>query len=332
MSELHLTFACSPSHKIAAIFDGRVRIEGCKLTCFPVTPEEAFHRAFANQDFDITELSASSSILSTSRGDNKYFLLPIMLSRVFRHSSFYIRNDRGIDSPPALRGKLVGVPEYQMTAALWARGILSDEYGIKAHEIRWANGGLNVAGRSERIPITLPPEYELQSIPNTATLSQMLANGELDGIITARAPNCFVEGHPKVTRLFPDFRAAEEAYFRKTRMFPIMHLLAVRRSLVTEHQWLAASIVKAFYHAKRLAVEEMHDVGSMPVMLPWLSDDLKRAQAVLGPDVWPYGVPDNRAELEAMFRYSVEQGLSSRRITLEEYFAPGTLHRFQDKD
>ena len=191
---------------------------------------------------------------------------------------------------------------------------------------------MNVAGRSERIAISLPAEYKLEAIPNTVTLSQMLSDGELDGIITARAPNCFVQGHPKVARLFPDFRAAEEAYFRKTRLFPIMHLLAVRQSLVEEHRWLAASIVKAFYHAKRLAMEELHDVGTLYTMLPWLSDDLKRAQAVMGYDVWPYGVPDNRAEIDAMFRYSVEQGLASRMITLEEYFAPGTLHRFQDKD
>jgi 4,5-dihydroxyphthalate decarboxylase len=332
MSTLQLTFGCGPSDKVSAIFDGRVRVEGCTLSCFPVGPEEAFHRAFTNQDFDLTELSASSSVLATAKRQNKYYALPIFISRVFRHSAFYIRTDRGIRSPEDLRGKLIGVPEYQMTAALWARGILSDEYGVKSHEVRWRNGGLNIAGRDERTPISLPEEFELKTISANTTLSAMLAVGELDGIVTARAPDCFTKGAPNVARLFPDYRSAEEAYFRKTGLFPIMHLLAIRRSLIDEHRWLAASVTKAFYQAKQIALEEMQDVGVMPTMLPWLADDLRRAQSVMGSDVWPYGVPDNRKAIEAMFRYSVEQGLSQRVITLEEFFAPGTLHRFQGKD
>jgi 4,5-dihydroxyphthalate decarboxylase len=332
VTELNLTFGCGPSDKVSAIFDGRVQIEGCRLTCFPVGPEEAFHRAFANQDFDITELSASSAILATARNQSRYYALPIFISRVFRHSAFYIRTDRGIRSPEDLRGKLIGVPEYQMTAALWARGILSDEYGVKSSDIRWRNGGLNVAGRDERTPISLPPEFELKTIPVSTTLSDMLAAGELDGIITARAPNCFTAGHPDVARIFPDFRAAEEAYFRKTGLFPIMHILAIRRSLVEEHRWLAASVTKAFYQAKQIAMDEMNEIGVLSVMLPWLQDDLRRAQQVMGKDVWPYGVPDNKKVLDAMFRYSYEQGLSARLISSEEFFAPGTLHRMQGKD
>jgi 4,5-dihydroxyphthalate decarboxylase len=332
MSTLRLTFGCGPSDKVAAIFDGRVRIEGCELSCFPIGPEEAFHRAFANQDFDITELSASSLILTTARGQKTYYALPIFLSRMFRHSAFYVRTDRGIRSPEDLRGKLIGVPEYQMTAALWARGILSDEYGVKSHDIRWRNGGLNIPGRGERTPINLPPDIELQSIPSHQTLSAMLAAGEIDGLVTARVPNCFKEGAAHVDRLFPDFRSAEEAYFRKTKMFPIMHLLAVRRGLAEQHPWLAASIVKAFYQAKKLAMEEMSDQATLTTMLPWLQDDLRRAQDVMGPDVWPYGVPESRRELDAMLRWSVEQGLSTRKVEVEELFAPGTLGRFQGKD
>jgi 4,5-dihydroxyphthalate decarboxylase len=219
-----------------------------------------------------------------------------------------------------------------MTAALWARGILSDEYGVKAEEIRWRNGGLNKAGRAERTPISLPSRFELQSIPSDRTLSDMLAAGELDGIVTARIPGCYAAGAPNVDRLFPDFRSAEEDYYRKTQVFPIMHLLAIRKSLVAAHPWLAMSVVKAFYEAKQLAMAEMHEVAVLSVMLPWLSDDLKRAQAVMGADVWRYGVAENRKELDAMLRYSVEQGLSSRRVELEELFAPGTLQRFQGKD
>jgi 4,5-dihydroxyphthalate decarboxylase len=332
MSLLRLTFGCGPSDRVNAIFDGRVRIEGCELSCFPIGPEEAFHRAFAGQDFDLTELSASSLILTTARGEAKYFALPIFLSRVFRHSACYIRTDRAIRSPQDLRGKLIGVPEYQMTAALWARGILSDEYGVKSEEIRWRNGGLNKPGRGERTPISLPSSFELQSIPSDTTLSDMLAAGELDGIITARAPACYTAGAPNVERLFPDFRSAEEEYYRKTQMFPIMHLLAIRKTLVEANPWLAMSVVKAFYEAKQLAMAEMREIAVLPTMLPWLSDDLKRVQAVMGTDVWPYGIRENRKELDAMLRYSIEQGLSSRQVELEELFAPGTLHRFQAKD
>jgi 4,5-dihydroxyphthalate decarboxylase len=332
MSLLKLTFGCGPSDRVAAIFDGRIRIEGCKLTCFPIGPEEAFHRAFAGQDFDLTELSASSLILTIARGEAKYLALPIFLSRVFRHSGFYIRSDRGIRSPQDLRGKLVGVPEYQMTAALWARGILSDEYGVKSQEIRWRNGGLNKPGRGERTPISLPAGFELQSIPADRTLSDMLVSGELDGVVTARAPACFTAGVANIARLFPDFRSAEEEYYRKTQMFPIMHLLAMRKTLVEAHPWLAMSVVKAFYEAKQLAMAEMDEIAVLSVMLPWLSDDFKRAQTVMGKDVWRYGVADNRKELDAMLRYSVEQGLSKRQVKLEELFAPGTLHRFQGKD
>src|ERR1700726_4367403 len=194
MSLLKLTFGCGPSDRVAAIFDGRVRIEGVDLAFFPIGPEEAFHRAFAGQDFDLTELSASSLILTTARGEAKYFALPIFLSRLFPHSAFYIRTDRGIRSPEDLRGKLVGVPEYQMTAALWARGILSDEFGVRSQEIRWRNGGLNNAGRDERTPINLPPEFDLETIPSNITLSSMLESGDLDGIVTARAPRCFTNG------------------------------------------------------------------------------------------------------------------------------------------
>ena len=203
---------------------------------------------------------------------------------------------------------------------------------MKPHEIRWCNGGLNIPGRQERTPISLPPEIELRSIPAHQTLSAMLAAGEIDGIVTARVPNCFKEQASHVDRLFPDYRSAEENYFCKTGMFPIMHVLAVRRCLVEQHPWLAASIVKAFHHAKRLAMEEMSDQGTLTTMLPWLQDALQRAQSVMGPDVWPYGVPESRRERDAMVRWSVEQGLSARKVDLEELFAPGTLGRFQGKD
>ncbi len=323
MAKLSITFACCPYDRLNPIINGRVPIEGCDTNFFPLRPEELFPRVYSTQDFDVTELSASSHILTTLRGDAHYVGIPAFVSRVFRHGDIYIRTDRGIRSPEDLRGKIVGVPEYQMTAALWIRGILSDEYGVQTSQIRWRNGGLQKPGRGERTPISLPPNIELQTIPPDKTLSGMLADGEIDALITAVQPNCYAQRAANVGRLFPNFREVEEAYFRKTGMFPIMHMMAVRKSLAAQHPWLAGNILKACLTARSLVAEEMKSTGMFYSMLPWLSDDLARAHAVMGPNMWPYGVTANRGELEAMLRWSHEQGLAPRHGTVEEIFAPG---------
>jgi 4,5-dihydroxyphthalate decarboxylase len=300
-----------------------VPVEGCECNFFPLRPEELFPRVYGTQDFDVTELSASSHILTTLRGDAHYLAIPAFVSRVFRHGDIYIRTDRGIRTPQDLRGRIVGVPEYQMTAALWIRGILSDEYGVKTSEIRWRNGGLQKPGRAERTPITLPDDIELKTIPPDKALSGMLADGEIDALITAVQPRCYAEKAPNVGRLFPDYRAAEEAYFRKTGMFPIMHLMAVRKTLAEQHPWLAGNVFKACLQARNLAADEMKSTGMFYAMLPWLSDDLRRAYDVMGPNMWPYGVNSNRKELDAMLRWSFEQGLAPRQGAVDEIFAPG---------
>lgn len=323
MSKLAVSLACAPYDRVTPLMTGRVAIEGCDVNFFPLEPEETFARAYSSQDFDITELSASSHILTSARGDAPYIGVPAFVSRVFRHSAYYIRTDRGIKTPQDLRGKTIGVPEYQMTAALWARGILSDEYGVKAQDIRWRNGGQEQPGRKERTPID-PPGIDLKPIPPDKTLSAMLEAGELDAIISARAPSCFVRGAPNIGRLFPDFRAAEEAHFRKTGLFPIMHLIGIRRTLVEKYPWLPASVFKAFLQAREIALHGLKEVGVLYAMLPWLPDEVKRTQAVMGPDFWPYGLEANRKDIDAMLRWSYEQGLSPRHPTIEDVFARGT--------
>lgn len=323
MSKLKISFACCPYDRLNPILTGRVPIEGCDTNFFPLKPEELFPRVYSTQDFDVTEISASSHILTTLRGDADYIGIPAFVSRVFRHGDIYIRTDRGIDRPEDLRGKIVGVPEYQMTAALWIRGILADEYGVKTSDIRWRNGGLQKPGRGERTPIKLPPSIELESIPSDKSLSGMLAAGEIDALITAIQPDCYAQKAPNVARLFPDYRSVEEAYYRKTGMHPIMHMMAVRKSLAEKHPWLAGNILKACIQARNIAAEEMRSTGMFYSMLPWLSDDLARAHAVMGAGMWPYGVTSNRKELEAMLRWSCEQGLAPRQGKVEELFAPG---------
>lgn len=325
MTKLSLTVACAAYDRTWPLISGRVPIEGCDVNFFVIDPSEAFVRAYRSQDFDVTELSSSSHILTTARGDAHYVAVPAFLSRLFRHSSFYIRTDRGIRSAKDLRGKLVGVTEYQMTAGLWARGLLSDDYGVRAQDVHWRSGGMDKPGLTERTPIKLTADIDLQPIPNDKTLSGMLEAGQLDAMIAARAPSCFLRGARNIARLWPDFRAAEEDYFGRTGLFPIMHLVGIRRSLVDAHLWLAPSVLKAFTRAKDIALEEIEDVGISRASLPWLPSDVARAKALIGPDIWPYGFQSNRKEIECMLRWSKEQGLSGRLVAAEELFAPGTL-------
>ncbi len=308
-----------------AVLDGRVGIEGCDVTAIALDPEEAFHRAFKGAEFDVTELSMSSHMMTTSRGVAAYVGVPAFVSRVFRHSSIYIRTDRGIRGPADLRGKRVGVPEYQMTAAMWVRGILADEYGVQPEEIHWRTGGQEQPGRTERSPLSLPASMDVQRIPTDRTLVSLFEAGELDALMTARVPSSYALKKPNVDRLFPDFRTAEVDYYRKTGLFPIMHLIGVRKSLVERHPWLPVSVFKAFEKARRMTMAEIDQASALRVTIPWIVADVADARALMGDDYWPYGIAANRKALDAMIRYSVGQHLAARPIQLEEIFAPTTF-------
>ena len=325
MSQLAVSLAVNDYDRTRALFDGRVRIEGCDVTAVLLEPEESFHRAFKHQEFDITEMSLSSHTVVTARHEASYVGIPAFVSRVFRHSGIYIRTDRGIAAPQDLKGKTIGVPEYQITANVWIRGILEDEYGVRPSDIRWRGGGIEEPGRGERAPISLPPEIDFAPVPRGRALSEMLEKGDLDGMITARAPSCFLRGAPKVARLFPDYVPAEEAYFRKTKIFPIMHLIGLRRSLADRHPWLAVSVFKAFLQAKRLVMEQHRDVGALTTLLPWGPAEYDRVRALLGEDYWAYGIEPNRHVLETFARYSYDQGLSVQPVAVDELFAPSTV-------
>lgn len=325
MSKLALSLACCDYDRCRALFDGRVTIEGCDVYLAALEPEECFHRAFKHQEFDITELSMSSHTLTTGRGTNEYIGVPAFVSRLFRHSGIYIRTDRGIERPEDLAGKTIGVPEYQISANVWIRGLLSDEYGVKVTDVHWRSGGIEQPGRSERAPLELPPEIDLQPIPAGKTLSGMLEAGELDGMIGARPPSCFLRGAPGIARLFSDVRAAEESYYERTRIFPIMHLIGIRKSIAEQHPWLAVSVLKAFLEAKRLAMEDLAQIGHLYVSLPWAVAERNRVMSLMGDDYWSYGVDANRHVLEVFLRYHHEQGLSKQLLEPEDLFAPSTL-------
>jgi 4,5-dihydroxyphthalate decarboxylase len=237
----------------------------------------------------------------------------------------YIRTDREIKSPRDLIGREVGVPEYQLTALVWLRGILQEQYGIKPSDIRWRGGGQEQPGRKERARINLPPDVDFQPIPAGETLSGMMAAGKLDALMTARAPSCFLNGAPNIDRLFRDHRTVEKDYYRKTGLFPIMHLIGVRKTLVERYPWLPASVYKAFVQAKALAMGELRALAAPSLLLPWTEQETLETMAVMGTDFWRYGVSENAGEIATLARYSHEQGLAERLMTAEELFAPSTF-------
>ncbi len=323
MAKLTISLAGVDYDRTRALFDGSVGIEGCEVIACPMSPEQAFHRAFRFQEFDITELSLSSYMAQLGRGTNHYAAIPVFPSRLFRHSAIYVRSDRGIARPEDLRGKRVGVPEYQMTAAVWVRGILQDRYGLEPAAMQWRTGGLEEAGREEKQPIFIPG-VDLQAIPRDQTLSGLLAAGEIDALVTALAPSCFGRD-PAVVRLFPDYRAEEEAYFTATGIFPIMHVVGIRRSLLDAHPWLAVNAYAAYIRAKDICMRNMEKIGHLFTTLPWPVEELARARALMGHDFWSYGLDANRATLEAITRYAHEQHLTERRFEPAALFVPSTL-------
>jgi len=307
--------------------DGRVPIEGCELEVNTLNPQQLFPRLLQNQEFDVSELSISSYMLQLARGESAYTAIPIFPSRFFRHGGFFVRTDAGINSPKDLEGKRVGIPEYQMTAIVWMRGILQDEHGVDFRTIHYLTGSVNATGLKERLPLDLPANMDVQPSPSDRSLNDMLLAGELDAIYSPAAPKAFLEGDPRIRTLFADPVAEEKAYYKKTGFFPIMHIVAIRKSLVEAHPWLPANVFKAFVEAKKIALAAMDDIAlgtANRSSLPWFRPEWEETKALMGDNMWPYGMRENTAELEAICRYSHEQYLSAKRLTLEEMFEATT--------
>ncbi len=323
---LHLSIACRPYDRIAALMDGSVSVEGCTTSILPLAAEEIFSRAYSRAEFDVTELSMSSHIITTEKKISPYVGIPVFVSRMFRHQAIYVRSDRGITTPQDLRGKTLGVPEYQMTAALWVRGMLSDVYGVRAEHISWRTGGLQHPGRREKFGMTFAPPFDVQPIPADQTLDNWLARGDLDGIVTARPPSCFLNAIAPVRRLFPEFVAEEQAYFANTGLFPIMHLIGIRSDVYERNRWLASSLFKAFDQAKAAFFAAIEDDNALQITLPWSLQSYADTRRLMGADYWPYGVAKNLTALNAMIRYSREQGLTRDISDVGELFAPCDEH------
>jgi len=324
MGLLPITIATWDYDRVRALTDGRVKVEGCDVNYITMPVEECFERAFFHGEFEVAEIGFSPFLIALSRGPTPYVAVPVFLSRMFRHSAVYIRSDRGINGPADLRGKRIGVPEYQMSAVMWFRGYLNDELKIAPKDINWVQAGLENPGRRDKFPLNLPQGFPLVS-RNDVALSKLLADGELDCVISARPPSCYINGHPHVQRLFPDYRTAESDYFKKTGIFPIMHALGIRRDIYESNRWLAASLYKAFLQAKRLADADLAETTALKVGLPWVTAEYQATVALMGADFWSYGTEANHKTLSTMARYSFEQGLAVREVAVEEMFAEGNL-------
>ena len=310
-----------------ALFDGRVRIDGVDPVYMLLNPEEMFFRAMRSVDFDVAELSFSSYLVKHSAGDCPYIAIPVFLSRAFRHTSIYVRKDR-IRRPEDLKGKRVGLPEYQLTANVWARAILADDYGVRPEDITWVRGGIETPGRPEKIKLKLPANVHVESAPEGTTISALLDSGDIDGFIGPRPPSRQALKNPNIGWLFDDPTAAAKDYYRRTGVFPIMHVVGIRRELAQQHAWLPGALLKAFTQSKTAALELLADTSATKVTLPFVEEQLKAARETLGEDYWSYGVGPAKKTLETFVRHHHAQGLSERLVAVDEIFHPSTYETY----
>ena len=327
MSKLKLSVAVGNYDRVRPLMDGAVQIDGVDPVFMNLPPEEIFFRAFRGVDFDICELSMSSFAVKTAERNCPYVGVPAFVSRAFRHNSIYVRTDR-VKSPADLKRRRVGLPEYQLTACVWARIILEDDHGVKPSDIIWVRGGIEHPGRPEKIAVKLPAGVRMEDAPQDVTISELLERGDIDGFIAPRVPSLAGRKNPHIGWLFPDPIAAGRDYFMRTGIFPIMHITGIRRELVDKHPWLPAAVLKAFQQAKAKCLESLEDTAASKVTLPFVEEQLRAAREFMGNDFWSYGLAPNRKGLETFLRHHHAQGLSSRLVSPEELFHPSTHESF----
>lgn len=329
MSKLRLSLGCWDYDRTRALMDGTVVPDGIDLNYLNMPVEETFFRMLRHREFDVAEMSLSSYTVSLFKPERPFIAIPIFPSRFFRHSCIYVNADAGIREPKDLIGKRIGTPEYQMTAPVWIRGILDEHYGVPVDSVTYVTGGEEEPGRPEKLKIDLPPNIKVEQIGPTQTLSQMLLDGEIDALHTARMPSTFLTGKGKVTRLFPDFEAVEREYFRSTGIFPIMHTLVIRREIYEANRWVAQSLYKAFAQAQRVAYQNLRETAALKIMHPWLLGNMEAMVKEMGEDFWAYGFENNRKTLETFLRYHHQGGLSKKLLAPEDLFAPETFEAFK---
>jgi 4,5-dihydroxyphthalate decarboxylase len=324
---LSLTCALSEYDHIRDLVSGRIRPEGISLSIMTMPVEEIFFRSLRFQEFDVSEMSMGRYSALIARGSCPLVAIPVFLSRMFRHSSIYVRNDRDILTPADLRGKVIGVPEWAQTAGIYVRGMLVHEHGVRLQEIEWIQAGIHQVGREEEVPIQLPEGVRLRRLSDR-TLNDLLLSGEIDAIISAHPPNCIWQEPTQVKRLFENLAETERQYWRKTGIFPIMHTLVLRRELYDRHRWIGMNLLKAFSEAKERSLKRVSEMTVSLYPLPWISESADQIKTQFGDDYWTYGVGSNAATLSAFLQYAFEQGVTSRHLKVEELFPPEVRAQF----
>ena len=274
MSNLHLTLACEDYDRTRPLKDNIVKAEGIELNYLVMTVEEIFWRMMKYEEFDVSELSMGAFLTAAARGRRPFVGIPVFPSRTFRHRCIFVNSAAGIEKPEDLRGKRVGVPEYSMTAAVWLRGLFEHEYGIAPREIHWILAGEEQPGRKDRVDFEMPPGIRLEN-KSDRTLNEMIESGEIDAMMSPRMPTCFVENSARVRRLFSNYKQVEMDYFRKTGLFPIMHVIVIKRSIYEKEPWVAQTLYKAFCAAKELCMKELYDTNILRISLPWTSAEYR---------------------------------------------------------
>jgi 4,5-dihydroxyphthalate decarboxylase len=330
MTTLEIDLGCGNYDLVRPLRDGKVRAEGMEINFVSIDkPPEVHWRMGIHSEFDAAEMSLGSYVAGRARGDFPFVAIPAFVYRKFRHSAAYININSGITRPEDLTGKRVGVPEWQMTATVWLRGILQDEHGVALTNVRWFTGGLETWGRKEKIPLQLPREITVENIPEGENLSAMLVAGKVDALLSAQVPRPYVKGMAQIRRLYDNPRQAEADYFRRTGIFPIMHVMVIREELYRRHRWVAQSLFKALLEAKTICIESAFKNDSIHSILPWAGNYMEETRELMGEDFWPYGVERNRQTIETFLRYAREQGLSRRQLETEELFVKETLDTFR---
>jgi len=318
-----LTLAISDYDHARDLIDGRVRADGIELTALTLSIEEIFYRFTRYREWDVSEMSMGKYVALLSQDDRSLTAIPVFPSRVFRHSSIYVRRDGPVRRPEDLKGRRVGLPEWAQTAAVYSRGLLMHEHGLRLQDIEWIQAGVNQAGRIEKVALKLPTGVTLTPNPGK-TLNDMLLAGELDAVLTAHPPQAVKSGDPRMVRLFEDYRVVEEAYYRRTGIFPIMHCIAIKSDVLARHPWIALNLFKAFEEAKRLSQARASEVTATRFPIAWIYDTARQAADLFGADFFPYGIEPNRTTLEAFLAYAHEQGVCHRPVKLDELF-PATV-------
>jgi len=322
MAKLKLTLACGNYDRTRALIEGSVQPEGIDLNYLPLPPGEIFWRMLNNEEFDASEMSLSTYTILRSQGDERFIALPVFPSRIFRHSCIYVHSTAGVQRPRDLKGKRIGVGDYQMTAAVWVRGLLNQEYQVLADEVHWVVATPVCAG------IELPANIRISQIDSGQSLERMLEAGEIDALVSVVMPRSIIAENPLVKRLFPNFREVETEYYRRTKIFPIMHTLVLKTELFEREPWAAISLYKAFVEAKEVNYGRLYDSNALVASLPWLIDEIETCRRIFGRDIWDYSIEGSRPTLEAFLRYLDVQGLTRRPVSIEELFVANIRPEF----